>query len=85
MTQIKSMIEQGRCHPEAGRKALEPMKLYNIYDESKSGWYVVEKGPGRKITPMGDSNGPFRYETEQEAQEDIDALKLFAQETVGNG
>jgi len=84
MSHIKKLIEKGSVHPGAASKALEPMKLFNIYDESKSGWYIVEKGPGKKITPMGGQDGPFRYDTEQQARDDIEALKLFGQETAGN-
>lgn len=84
MTHLKTAIETGKMHPEVAEMKLHAMELFNIYDENDKGWFVGQKGPGRKITPMGDGNAPFRYETKAEAEEDLKAFNLWAQEVQGN-
>lgn len=83
MGPIQQAITDGTIHPKFHKDNLKVVELTNLYDPKEKVWVVAQAGRN-KLQPIGDEQGMFRYETEEEAREERDALNLWQMEALNN-
>lgn len=81
---IHDAVANGKIHPQFRRKNLEVIELCNLYNQEEKFWAIVQRNDRNKLQPLGTETGMFRYDSQEEAQDELDILNLWQAEGAGS-